>query len=91
MFYSLSNAELVRTKNAIFLENALPNLQKNGFEKAPFLRTNFGYHSKSLYIYETCRLIKPNFFEFVNTIITLDKYIQIRINIFQLSPMPNDI
>ena len=91
MFYSIKNSEILKIRNDIFLYNAVPYLKQNGFVKSPFLDANFGKNNRQLYIYEMCRLENYNL-EFIATYISLrDRYIQIRLNIFQLSPIPKNI
>ena len=91
MFYSIKNSEILKIRNDIFLYNAVPYLKQNGFSKSPFLDANFGKNNRQLYIYEMCRLENSNL-EFIATYISLrDRYIQIRLNIFQLSPIPKNI
>ena len=91
MFYSLKNSEILKIRNDIFLYNAVPCLKQNGFVESPFLDANFGKNNRQLYIYEMCRLENSNL-EFIATYISLrDRYIQIRLNIFQLSPIPKNI
>ena len=91
MFYSIKNSEILKIRNDIFLYNAVPYLKQNGFSKSPFLDANFGKNNRQLYIYEMCRLENSNL-EFLATYISLrDRYIQIRLNIFQLSPIPKNI
>ena len=91
MFYSLKNSELLKIRNDIFLQNAVPILEQNGFVKSPFLDANFGRYNSKLYIYEMCRLENSNL-EFLKTYITSrDRYIKIFLNIFHLSPIPKNI
>ena len=91
MFYSIKNSEILKIRNDIFLYNAVPCLKQNGFVESPFLDANFGKNNRQLYIYEMCRLENSNL-EFLTTYISLrDRYIQIRLNIFQLSPIPKNI
>ena len=91
MFYSIKNSEILKIRNYIFLYNAVPYLKQNGFVESPFLDANFGKNNRQLYIYEMCRLENSNL-EFLTTYISLrDRYIQIRLNIFQLSPIPKNI
>ena len=91
MFYSIKNSEILKIRNDIFLYNAVPYLKQNGFVESPFLDANFGKNNRQLYIYEMCRLENSNL-EFLATYISLrDRYIQIRLNIFQLSPIPKNI
>ena len=91
MFYSIKNSEILKIKNDIFLYNAVPYLKQNGFAESPFLDANFGKNNRQLYIYEMCRLENSNL-EFLATYISLrDRYIQIRLNIFQLSQIPKNI
>ena len=91
MFYSIKNSEILKIRNDIFLYNSVPYLKQNGFVKSPFLDANFGKNNRQLYIYEMCRLENSNL-EFLATYISLrDRYIKIRLNIFQLSPIPKNI
>ncbi|TXJ20349.1 hypothetical protein EPJ79_04150 [Brachyspira aalborgi] len=91
MFHSLKNSELLKIRNNIFLEYAFSSLQKNGFIKSPFLNANFGKHNPQLYIYDMCRLTNSNL-ECITTYITSrDRYIKIYLNIFELSPKPENI
>ena len=91
MFYSLKNSELLKIRNDIFLQNAVPILEQNGFVKSPFLDANFGRYNSQLYIYEMYRLENSNL-EFLKTYITSrDRYIKIFLNIFHLSPIPKNI
>ena len=91
MFYSIKNSEILKIRNDIFLYNAVPYLKQNGFVESPFLDANFGKNNRQLYIYEMCRLENSNL-EFLTTYISLrDRYIKIRLNIFQLSPIPKNI
>ena len=91
MFYSIKNSEILKIRNDIFLHNAVPYLKQNGFVESPFLDANFGKNNRQLYIYEMCRLENSNL-EFLTTYISLrDRYIQIRLNIFELFTKPKNI
>ena len=86
MFYKVSEKEMLKDRNEIFLKDIVPILKEKGFEKSPFKSSCFGYCNSYLYIYEMCR-INNSLLEFVETdICRKDKYIQIHINSFKLTP-----
>ena len=86
MFYKVSEKEMLKDRNDIFLKDIVPILQKKGFEKSPFKSSCFGYCNSYVYIYEMCRL-NNSLLEFVETdICRKDKYIKIYINSFKLTP-----
>ena len=86
MFYKVSEKEMLKDRNEIFLKDIVPILKEKGFEKSPFKSACFGYCNSYLYIYEMCRL-NSSLLEFVETdICRKDKYIQIHINSFKLTP-----
>ena len=86
MFYKVSEKEMLKDRNEIFLKDIVPILKEKGFEKSPFKSSCFGYCNSYLYIYEMCR-INSSLLEFVETdICRKDKYIQIHINSFKLTP-----
>lgn len=86
MFCKVSEKEMLKDRNDIFLKSIVPILQEKGFEKSPFKPACFGYCNSYVYIYEMCRL-NNNFLEFVETdICRKDKYVKIHINSFKLTP-----
>ena len=83
MFYKVSEKEMLKDRNEIFLKDIVPILKEKGFEKSPFKSSCFGYCNSYLYIYEMCR-INSSLLEFVETYICRkDKYIQIHISDLQ--------
>ena len=42
-FYKVSIAEILKMRNNIVLQTVVPALERNGFVKAPFSSSNFGY------------------------------------------------
>lgn len=87
MFYRLSQKEILSIKNRIFL-NVLPILEEQGFEKSPFPTDWFGRYDPSLFIYELARL-SDSYLELISIYINRgDRWIQVHLNIFELSPTP---
>ena len=92
LFYKISDKELLKIRNNIFIESGLPALEKNGFEKSPFPNSWFGKNNLGDYTYELCRLIKDSQLEFVTTHISKgDLWIKIFLNIFTLQPNLNSL
>jgi len=85
LFYTASEKELLQIRNKIFLDSALPALQKNGYQRSPFSGSSFGWHPSMGYIYELCRLSGDNELETISVeIIKRDRWIQVYLNIFRL-------
>lgn len=82
----VTRKDILKARKDIFLKDALPILKKKGFIEEPFKTSNFGWCGFG-YIYDMCRLRKGRFLEFVSVNITQgDKYIQIFINAFEVTP-----
>ena len=92
LFYKVSIAEILKMRNNIVLQTVVPALERNGFVKAPFSSSNFGYVNSDIYIYQMCRLVDNKYLESVSVdIARRDKYIKVFINAFELSPSVNDM
>ena len=89
MFYKkVTEKEILKIRNDIFIQDVVPVLEKKGFVKSPFKTACFGRTSNNnIFIYEMCRLRKDSRLEFVITKISrYDRYIKIYINAFKLCP-----
>lgn len=81
LFYKVSIAEILKMRNNIVLQTVVPALERNGFVKAPFSSSNFGYVNSDIYIYQMCRLVDNKYLESVSVdIARRDKYIKVFIN-----------
>lgn len=90
MFYRVSQKERLSIKNRIFL-NALPILEEQGFEKSPFPTDWFGRYDSRLFVYSLARL-SDSYLELITTdIFKGDRWIQVHLNIFELSPTPKTL
>ncbi|MBK5720198.1 hypothetical protein JGH11_04870 [Dysgonomonas sp. Marseille-P4677] len=86
LLFSISDKEMVKVKNQIFIEKGHPALLESGFEKAPFTSCWNGRDSHHGFSYTYCRL-KNHFLETIDVhIIKGDKFIQLYLNIFELDP-----
>lgn len=86
LFYKVSDKEILNTRNKIFLENGLPPLIKKGFEKTPFSSCRYGRNNLNDFDYALYRLT-GHYLELVHIYIARgDKWIKIRLNIFELKP-----
>lgn len=86
LFFRVSDSEMVKIKNQIFIEKGHPALLKSGFEKAPFSSCWNGRDNHHGFSYTYCRL-KGHFLEVIEVhIIKGDKSIQLYLNIFQPYP-----
>ena len=84
--YKATRKDILKERKNIFLKDALPILKAKGFVEEPFKTSNFGWCGFG-YIYDMCRLRKGRFLEFVSVKIPQgDKYIQIFINAFEVTP-----
>ncbi|MGC3943795.1 MAG: hypothetical protein QM762_04510 [Chryseolinea sp.] len=88
LLYKASLKELARIRNKIFLDRGIPVLHQNGFRKSPFAGADFGWHPSMGFFYDLCRLSGANLEIVKAAMIRGDRWIQIRINIFELSPAP---
>lgn len=87
LFYKISDKKLLEIRNDIFLEDGIPTLEKNGFEKSPFPTSWFGKDDMGGYTYELCRLSNQNHLQIITTyIISGENWIQVHLNIFKLFP-----
>lgn len=88
--YHISDKELCLIRKNIFQEVCIPILNKHGFYRSPFKDAEWGWHS-FFYGYDLCRL-NGNHLECISSIVCKgDRWIQIRLNIFALSPMPESL
>lgn len=86
-YYNATEKKVLKIRNEIFLQDAVPILQEKGFEKSPFKTTCFGRLDSLAYIYEMCRLRDDRFLDLITVNIhRKDKYIKIFINSFELFP-----
>lgn len=86
LFYKISDKEMLKIRNEIFLENGILPLEKNGFIKSPF---NFWHGRNNLndFDYTFCR-INNGFLEMLFIYIAKgDSWIEIKLNIFKLDPI----
>ncbi len=87
LFYKVSSKELLAIRNKIFLENGIPALYKNGFQKSPFSTAWFGKDDLKGFTYELCRLVDNSLLETIIVyIIRGDRWIQVYVNVFELKP-----
>ena len=81
MFYKkVTEKEILKIRNDIFIQDVVTVLEKKGFVKSPFKTACFGRTSNNnIFIYEMCRLRKDSRLEFIITKISrYDRYIKIR-------------
>lgn len=87
LYYKISDKELLSVRNAIFLEDGIPCLNKNGFIKSPFSTAWGGKNNLGDYTYELCRISNGSILEFIVTHISKgDYWIKIYLNVFKLYP-----
>ena len=87
LIYKISDKELLKIRNKIFLEKGIPALEKNGFVQSPFSTAWFGKNNLGDYTYELCRRSKESYLEMIVTHISRgDRWIQVFLNIFELQP-----
>lgn len=89
MFYSKTNKQLLEIRNAIFVEEGIPALEKNTFELDPFKTSWHGQYDTGIqgYIHQYSRLKKERFLERIQVyILKNERRIQINLNIFELTP-----
>lgn len=92
--FKISDKELLITRNTIFRDYGIPELEKNGYIKSPFKTSWFGQYDPNIrgYSYELCKLTDKNQLHFINaTIFKEDKRIKIDLNIFELHQKLNSI
>lgn len=89
MFYKVTDKQLLKDRNELFKEVGIPTLAKNGFVKSPYKGSWQGEYDKSNqgFVYEFSRLANNNELERIDVyIMNGEKWIQIHLNIFKLSP-----
>lgn len=89
VFYDVSDRQSLNDRNELFKEVGIPTLKKDGFMPAPFKTSWRGQYDKSIhgYIYEFSRLRSKKYLERIDVYIMKgERWIQIFLNIFQLSP-----
>ncbi|MCP9761988.1 DUF416 family protein [Lacihabitans soyangensis] len=94
LFYRATDKEILKDRNKIITEVAIPSLFKNGLVKSPFLGIWFGEYDKNIrgYSYELCRLSKGNLLEILEiSVLKGEPWIKIHINIFILGQAPKHI
>ncbi|TJZ62966.1 hypothetical protein FAZ15_01310 [Sphingobacterium olei] len=92
LFYTASDKEILKIRKEIFLERGIPALYKKGFVKAPFSGSLFGWHPGIGHLYQLCRISDSKFLEMVSVdILRGDRWIQVGLNIFKLTPAVDDI
>lgn len=86
LFYTVPDKETFLVRKKIVEEQAIPLLEKVGFEKSPFLGTCFGKYDNTLNIYDLCRLTAASLLEIIEIDVHKgDRWIQIYLNILQLN------
>lgn len=89
--YKATKKEILKARKGIFLQDVLPIFQEKGFIESPFKTPCFGWFGVG-YIYKMCRIRENKFLEFVTVKIPQgDKYIQIFINAFEVTPLLNSL
>ncbi len=89
LFYNVSNKLLLKDLNSLFKEVGIPALQKSGFVPSQFATSWTGQYNRSTrgYCYQFDRLNSNRFLERIDIdICSGEKYIQMHLNIFELSP-----
>lgn len=94
LFYKVEDKELLKVRNEIFKEAGIPSLLKNGFELSPFKTSWHGQYDRISrgYTYDFSRLSSENYLEKISiSILNGEKWIQIHLNIYELSPTLNSL
>lgn len=87
LFYKATNKEILTVRNQLFLEKGIPALTKNGFVKSPFSTAWYGRNDHQGFTYELCRVNDKSLLERLEIhIVNGEKWIQIKLNIFELIP-----
>ena len=92
--FKISDKELLITRNNIFVDYGIPELEKNGYVKSPFKTSWFGEYDSNVrgYSYELCKLTNHNHLHYITvSILKEHKLIQIDLNIFELNEKLNSI
>lgn len=92
LFYKVSPKEMTDLRKNIFLEKGIPALSQKGFVRSPFSTFWYGYQQGIGYSYYLCRLTDNSALETITVdIVRGDRWIQIKLNIFELSPAVTSI
>lgn len=89
LIYKVSNKQSLKDRNELFKEVGVSNLEKKGFERAPFKTSWDGEFDKSIkgYTYQLARIRESKFLEIIYAyIIEGEPWIQIYLNVFELIP-----
>ncbi|TCC99154.1 hypothetical protein [Pedobacter hiemivivus] len=92
--FKISGKELLITRNNIFSDYGIPELEKNSYVKSPFRTSWFGEYDSNIsgYSYELCKLTNQNQLHIITaSIVKGDKRIKIDLNIFELNEKLNSI
>lgn len=92
LFYKATTKEITSLRNNIFIEKGIPALNQKGFVRSPFSTAWYGRDEHAGFTYELCRLNNNSALEIITVyIIRGDRWIQIKLNIFELSPAVTSI
>ncbi len=89
MFYKVSDKQILTDRNNLFKSVGVSALEKNGFLSEVFNFSWNGQYDKSIggYIYQFYRLKSKKYLESIDVyVINGEKWIQIYLNVFLLSP-----
>lgn len=92
--FKISDKELLITRNNIFREYGISELERNGYIKSPFKTSWFGQYDSDTngYSYELCKLTSQNHLHIITVnMVKGDKWIKIFLNIFELHQRINSI
>lgn len=87
--YKESDKQSLKDRNDLFKEVGVLNLEKKGFERAPFKTSQNGEFDKSIkgYCYQLGRIRESKFLETIYVyILKGEPWIQIYLNVFELTP-----
>jgi hypothetical protein len=89
LFYKHTQKELLKIRYDLVMQKLIPALQSTGYERAPFADAWYGRDEHGGYCYTLCRLTNSGLLEMVTISIHRgDRWIQVYLNIFALSPAP---
>ncbi|MBK7554855.1 MAG: hypothetical protein IPI55_09680 [Flavobacteriales bacterium] len=93
LFHTATDKEILAARKKIIVEVGIPALVRQGFERAPFSTTWFGYYpGLHAYCYEFARLKEGGILEIVTIdVIGGEGWIQIRANALRLHPPPASV
>jgi hypothetical protein len=94
LIYKVSDKEILNVRNEIFKEVGVPSLIENGFVLSPFKTAWHGQYDRSGkgYYYIFSRLSAEHNLEQISvSIFQGEKWIQIHLNVFELSPSINSL